>query len=367
MESKQIVKILLILVIVGLLFWLVYLLRNALIPVAVAMFFAYLLDPVIDKMEGLKLNRSVSIFILAVVVFLIAGTVGGFLALQAQQELVALYYNLPGYIEKIQINVVPAVEEFFGLKIPHSIDEAILEFQDQIKNLDPAVIKPVTAIIAKISSSTIALISWFIALLIIPVFLFYFLRDWDKITARTTDLLPGAHKEYITGKAIQIDGILGSFIRGQLTIAVILGILYSAGLLIVGIDLAVVIGMGAGLAFIVPYLGTILGIVAATVMALLEFGFAWQLFAAWGVFAIVQLFEGSILTPKIMGNKVGLSPVAIIFSLLVGVELLGLTGMLVAVPVAAIINVFIGEAIEKYKKSALMQGNSGELKVEDVE
>ncbi len=365
MESKQTLRILTALAILALLAWLIYLLRDPLVPVFTALFLAYLLDPLIDKMEKVKVNRSAAIAILAILVIGIAGSAGGFLVVQIQQELVALYNDLPGYIEKVQTQVVPAVEDLTGIELPHSMDEAVNEIQAQLQNLDPAVLKPVTNIITQVSSSTLTVISWLIGLLIIPVFLFYFLRDWDRITERIAGLVPVSKRQYVIEKAKKIDEILGAFIRGQLTIAVILGILYSIGLVSVGIDLAVVIGMGAGIAFIVPYLGTILGIVAASVMALLEFGLSWQLVAVWGVFGVVQLFEGSFLTPKIMGGKVGLSPVAVIFSLLVGAELLGLTGMLVAVPVAAVLNVFIGEAIEKYRASSLMQEGDGKLKMEE--
>jgi predicted PurR-regulated permease PerM len=137
----------------------------------------------------------------------------------------------------------------------------------------------------------------------------------------------------------------------------VLGVLYSLGLMIVGIDLAVVIGMAAGALFIVPYLGTVIGVVAASVMAILKFGIGWQLVGVWAVFAIVQLFEGTLLTPKIMGDKVGLSPVVVIFALLVGSDLLGILGMLMAVPAAAVIKVFIDEGIDRYRNSEFFLEN----------
>ena len=361
MESRIAWRIIAVVLILGLVIGLFYLLRTVLTPIFIALLLAYLLDLLIDRFERIKFNRTVAILILAIVVIGVIATVGGFLIFQAQQELVAFYKNLPGYIERMQESVFPYIEEHFNVRLPHTWDEILAEAESQIAHIDPAALKPVTTILGKITSSTIALISWIVGLLIIPVFLFYFLRDWDLITERMGGLVPPAYRDYIFDKARKIDGIVGVFIRGQLTVALILGILYSAGLLIVGIDLAVVIGMGAGIAFIVPYLGTILGIVAATVMALLEFGFAWQLLGAWGVFAVVQFFEGYFLTPRIMGNKVGLSPVAVIFALLVGVSLFGLVGMLVAVPVAAVLNVFIGEALEKYKASDLMKEASEEI------
>jgi predicted PurR-regulated permease PerM len=331
---------------------LLYVLRTALVPVGVALFLAYLLDPVVDRLEARKINRSASILILAGAVILLISLVGGFLLVQAQRELAALYHDLPQYIERVQNKVVPLVKDELGVELPGTLQEAVNEAKAQLANIDPAALKPVTSVMGRFTRSTLAFVTSILGLIIIPVFLFYFLRDWDTLKWEALEYIPLSYREYVKDKAVKIDEILGSFIRGQLTICVILGVLYSLGLMITGIDLAVVIGMFSGLLFIVPYLGTVLGVIAASIMALLKFGLGWHFIGVLIVFGAVQLLEGTVITPKIMGEKVGLSPVIVIFSLLVGAELLGLLGMLVAVPAAAVIKVFIDEGLDKYKSSS---------------
>ncbi len=345
----------------------------ALTPVFIAVFLAYLLDPVIDRLEARKINRSVAIFILAGIVVVTIGFVGVFLLIQAQRELVDLYHELPTYLGRVQKSVSPLLSEHLGVEIPESFHDAVEEIKkqllsmddeqagelsDQVKSIAPTALKPVTYIVTKATSSTLAFVGWVVGLAIIPVYLFYFLRDWDLMKEKAAEYLPLQYRDYVVEKAKKIDEILGAFIRGQLTICVVLGVLYSLGLMIAGVDMAVVIGMFAGLAFIVPYLGTVIGVVAATVMALLESGVSFQLLGVWAVFIVVQLFEGTLLTPKVMGDKVGLSPVVVIFALMAGAGLFGLLGMLVAVPAAAVIKVFVDEGLEKYKKSEIYLGLS---------
>jgi predicted PurR-regulated permease PerM len=335
-----------------------YALRNALVPVGVALILAYLLDPVIDRFEARKINRSAAILILAAVVAVVITVAGGFLVFQAQRELVKLYHNLPDYLtttqaklEAAQGRVAPYVKKYTGYELPATLDEVVNELKNQVPNIDTATIKPLSGAIKKISSSTMAFFGWALGLVIIPVFLFYFLRDWDRMKKSVVDYIPLSYRDYVVDKAVKIDEILGAFIRGQLTVCLVLGVFYSIGLMIVGIDLAVVIGMIGGLLFIVPYLGTIVGVVSASLMALLAYGLSWHLIGVWAVFAIVQTFEGTVLTPRVMGDRVGLSPVVVIFSLLVGSDLLGILGMLIAVPVAAVIKVFVDEAIDNYRHS----------------
>lgn len=355
MDSNSLRRLIVGILIAAVAIWFVYLLRQVLTPVFIALLLAYLLDPLMDRFEQRGVNRTLAILLTGGALILILGMILAFLLVQAQKEILLLYQSLPDYITRIQNTAIPFIEEHFGIHIPVTSAEITEKIKEQIAKINPETLKPLTALLGKITSSTIALIGWLVGLLIIPVFLFYFLRDWDVYKARISELLPLAHRAAILEKAEKVDAILGAFIRGQLIVCTILAVLYSIGLLLVGINLAVLIGVSAGVLFIVPYLGTILGIVAATIMALLEFGFAWQVFGAWGVFAVVQFLEGYFITPKIVGRQLGLSPVVVIFSLLVGANLLGIIGMLIAVPVAAVCNVFFQEALEKYRKSSAIQ------------
>ncbi len=364
MDARSLSRLIIGILIVAVVLWLVYLLRQVMTPVFIALLFAYLLDPLMDRFERRGINRTLAILLSGGALILILGVILGFLLAQAQKEIILLYQSLPEYLTQIQDTAIPFIEERFGIHIPVTSAEIAEVIKTRIAKINPETLKPLTALLGKITSNTIALIGWLVGLLIIPVFLFYFLRDWDVYKARIVALLPLAHRDAILEKAGKVDAILGAFIRGQLLVCAILAVLYSAGLLLVGINLAVLIGVSAGILFIVPYLGTILGIVAATIMALLEYGFAWQVLGAWGVFAVVQFLEGYFITPKIVGHQLGLSPVVVIFSLLVGANLLGIIGMLIAVPVAAVINVFLQDALEKYRNSSAMQPPNGEKEQE---
>jgi len=364
MDSKRLWRIAFGFGLVGGIIALMYILRGALTPVFVALILAYLLDPVIDKLEERRIPRSVAIFILAAVATVVLVVAGGFLVFQAQREISKVIDNMPGYLERAQSELAPLAREHLGVEIPETFTGVMDEAKAQLRDIDPASLRPVTEAIGNATSSTLNFLSSLIGLIIIPVFLYYFLRDWDTLKYQALDYVPPRWREYVKDKGIKVDEVLGAFLRGQLTVALILGVLYSAGLLTVGIDLAVVIGMLSGIAFIVPYLGTVLGVIAATIMALLEGGISWQILGAWGVFAVVQSIEGTIITPKIMGDKVGLSPVIVIISLLIGAELLGLLGMLVAVPSAAVLKVFVREWIDRYQSSEFFNDGTPEHKPE---
>ncbi len=352
MDSKRIWRIGVIIVILLLVFGLLYALRNAFLPVFIALVLAYILDPVVHRLEALKLGRTSAILILAALSIAVIAGLGTLLAIQAQRETVTLYQNLPGYLARVQDKAEPIAREYFGVQIPKTLDEALAALKDQVSKINPSTLKPVSGFVSGLTGKTIALVGWLFSLLIIPILLFYFLRDFHDLQDLVKSYLPAAHRDYALAKFEEVDAVLGAFVRGQLTVCLILGLLYSAGLVAVGVDMAVVIGMLAGIAFIVPYFGTVVGIVLATVMSLLENGISWQLPAAWAVFAVAQVIETYFVTPRIMGKKVGLKPVVIILAILIGANLLGFLGILIAVPTAAVIKVFLKDAVQRYKQSS---------------
>jgi len=353
MNSRNIWRIAIAIGAFALFLGLLYLLRDALIPVLVALLLAYMLDPLIRRMESRYINRTTAIIILGLAAIIVVGGVLSFLVIQAQKEIVQLFNDLPEYLARAQTKVEPLARQYLGIHIPKTFDEIFATMKKQIAGIDPATLKPVTALVTKVTSKTVAMASWLVSLILIPVFLFYFLRDWQDMQSTVAQYIPPAHRGYLLEKFRQLDEVLGGFIRGQLTVCVVLGVLYSIGLYIVGINLAVVIGMGSGLAYIVPYMGTALGVIAGSIMSLLQHGLSWHLVGVWGVFAFVQAVESTLVTPRIVGKKVGLKPVVVIISVLIGADLLGLVGILVAVPIAAVLNVFVRDGLERYKKSAL--------------
>jgi predicted PurR-regulated permease PerM len=336
-------------------FSLLYWLRRALTPVFVSLLLAYLLDPVVHRLERLRLNRSVAIFILAGVTVAIVAAAGTFLLIQTQQEVVQLSADLPHYLERLRIEAEPFTRKYLRFNLPKSFDEILQGLSAQLSQAPPGTIMPASKafgrIIGVVSAGTVAVAAWVVGLLVIPVLLYYLLRDWDVLLQWTQENIPLRFRAYAVDKADQIDAVLGAFIRGQLTVCLILGLLYSLGLSLLGVNLAIIIGLVSGAAFIVPYLGTILGIVAASLMALLEFGAGWHLLGVWAVFGAAQALEGAVLTPRITGKKVGLSPVMVILALLIGGRLLGFLGILIAVPAAAVLKVFMKDALARYRLS----------------
>lgn len=198
-----------------------------------------------------------------------------------------------------------------------------------------------------------ALINILSLVLITPIVAFYMLRDWDTFVAKVDSLLPKQSKKSIEKQAREIDRILASFIRGQLSVCVLLGTFYAVGLYIVGLDLGVLVGFLAGIISFIPYVGTIFGFVVSMAIAFAQFDNMMQILQVAGVFLVGQFIEGNFLTPKLVGDSVGLHPVWVMFALLAGGVLLGFLGLMIAVPVAAIIGVIMRHAIENYKQSSL--------------
>jgi len=355
LDPRRLWRVGLGLLLAALAFALLYWLRRALTPVLVSLLLAYLLDPVVHRLERLRLNRSVAIFILAGVTLAVAAAAGTFFLVQAQEEIVTLSKNLPEYLTRIRTDAEPFAHRYLRISLPKSFDEILQGLISQVSQAPPGTIMPASKAFGRVlgvmTSGTVALASWVVGLLVIPVLLYYFLRDWDELLVWIRDNLPLRFRAYAVEKAGQIDVVLGAFIRGQLTVCLILGLLYSLGLSLLGINLAIIIGLVSGVAFIVPYLGTILGIAAASLMALLEPDPGWKLLGVWAVFGAAQALEGAVLTPRITGKKVGLSPVMVILALLIAGRLLGFVGILIAVPVAAVLKVFVQDALAHYRGS----------------
>ncbi|MEK6193106.1 MAG: AI-2E family transporter, partial [Deltaproteobacteria bacterium] len=190
-------------------------------------------------------------------------------------------------------------------------------------------------------------------LILIPVVTFDLLRDWDPMIRAMHDLLPRNMEAEISRTAKDVDEVLGAFFRGQLMVMLALGLIYSIGMSMVGIDLAILIGMGAGLLSIVPYLGSIVGVLVAVGAAIFQFQDVFHLVMVLLVFGAGQAAESMYLTPKLVGDRIGLHPVTVIFAVLAGGQLFGFLGILLALPVAAALNVLVRRMLLKYRQSDL--------------
>ena len=209
------------------------------------------------------------------------------------------------------------------------------------------------SVIRSVVSSGFAFFNLLSLLLITPVVAFYMLRDWDKFIAKVDSLLPRKSRESVREQAREIDRTLAGFIRGQLSVCLILGTYYSTGLYLVGLELGVVVGFVAGIISFIPYIGSISGFVVSLAIAFAQFNSWTPILQVVAVFLSGQFIEGNFLTPKLVGDNVGLHPVWVMFALLAGGVLLGFLGLMIAVPVAAIIGVLVRHAIDNYKNSNL--------------
>ena len=188
-------------------------------------------------------------------------------------------------------------------------------------------------------------------LIITPVVSFYLMRDWEKLSKRIHDLLPRKNIKTISAILNDMDDMISAFIRGQLMVAFLLGSFYAISLGLIGLNFGIIIGVVAGVLSIIPYAGTIIGVMAAMVMAVFQYDDWISMAIVAGVFLVGNLVEGNYLTPKMVGEKVNLHPVWVVFALLAGHHLMGFTGVLIAVPVAAIIGVLVRFFISQYRMS----------------
>ncbi len=327
----------------------IYLLAPILTPFVLGALLAYLADPLADRLERWKMGRTlaVSIVFLGFTLALVAVLLILIPALERQVS--KFLTDLPRYLGWIRETLAPWIETRLG------IDPAEYELSDLVALLKRHWQRTggiAAALVASIGRSGAALLGWLMNLTLIPVVMFYLLRDWDRMMARIADLLPRNVLPAAVRLARESDEVLSAFLRGQLSVMLALGALYSVGLWLVGLDTALVIGTIAGLISFIPYLGTFVGVVLGALAALVQFHELWHTALVLGVFGIGQMLEGMVLTPLLVGDRVGLHPVMVIFAIMAGGQLFGFLGVLLALPVASVIMVMLRHIHDLYKESA---------------
>ncbi len=267
-----------------------------------------------------------------------------------ERQFVVLAEKLPLYIDRAQLYILPLLKEQFGLDIG-SFDLNMLK--QSLSNYWKTAGGIAANILSSISHSGLVLAGWIANFLLMLVVTFYLLRDWDYLMAKIHALLPRKNEKIIVILAKESDEVLGAFFRGQMLVMLALSAVYTIGLTLVGLDTALLIGVLAGLVSFVPYLGFIVGIVIASIAVLMQFQEIMPLFYVAIVFITGQMLEGMLLTPWLVGEKIGLHPVAVIFSVLAGGQLFGFVGVLLALPVAAVIAVLLRHVLARYTESEL--------------
>lgn len=339
-----------LLVFIGLL----YILSDVLTPFVAGMAVAYFVDPLADKLEKWGLSRTWATSVITVCFFILTIGALSLLLPVLTSQVIGFASRVPFYFNHLHDAIEPFAKQLFaGLS-----DTDLKDLGTTAAGLAKQAFSVLGNLLKRIISGGVALFDIISILVLTPLVTFYLLRDWDLLVARIDGWLPRKHQPIIREQFARVDQTLAGFVRGQASVCLILGIFYAAGLSILGLEFGLLVGLGAGLISFIPYFGSILGFGVSVSIALVQFDDLLQVGLVAGVFMIGQAVEGNVLTPKLVGGKVGLHPVWVIFALMAGGSLAGFTGVMLAVPVAAVIGVLVRFALAQYMQSALYTGET---------
>ena len=341
---------------------LLVLFQSILLPFVAGMAVAYFLDPVADRLENAGLSRTLATsiitaaFIVVVILFLI------FAVPLLQGQIIDFLGNLPDYFHAAKGWAEPMIERWTSKIDPEQSDRA----EAVIEQFSQRAVQFMLAMLGNVWAGGMALVNFLALLIITPVVTFYLLRDWDSIVARLNKWLPRAQAESIREQARIMDSTLSGFVRGTGMVCIILAVFYAATLSLAGLQFGLAIGLAAGFLSFVPYLGSLGGLVICVGLAFLQFDESWRIAVIAGIFIFGQLVEGLVLTPKLVGDRIRLHPVWVIFAVLGGGTLFGFAGMLLALPIAALIGVVIRFGVDQYLESDIYRGDEAPAEPDNI-
>jgi len=322
------------------------------VPVLLALAGAYIFNPIVTALEKRRLDRTWgTTLVFAAGTLLLVGAVLYLVPVFREEA-----SKLPDFFNRASTQVVPRVEALLGRSLPDLVRQRTAELGKQASELVQSAGPAAARILASFAGNTARLVVTLLGLSVVPVLAFFFLQDYPRLMGRVQDLLPRRAVALVSRRFAEVDEVLSAFVRGQLIVGAMLSGIYTVGLSVARIDMAIVIGVIAGFGNMVPYLGTGVGIVLSLVGLMLSWQGPWQLAAVAATFVIGQMLEGFVITPRIVGEKVGLAPVAVILAILAFGELFGFVGILLAVPVAAILKVVLSVVIQRYRRTAIYTG-----------
>jgi predicted PurR-regulated permease PerM len=330
-----------------------YLLRGVMLPFVAGMAIAYFLDPVADRMERLGLSRLTATAILTVGFFSVLIVAAVLLAPVIQTQLLDFAHRIPMVADSLMRRLAPLVTEISR----HLSHDDVDRLRASASEYAGTAASWALQLVREVVTGSLAIVNLLSLMFITPIVTFYLLRDWDHMVAKVDSWLPRDHAATIRDQFREINRTLAGFMRGQATVCLAVGLLYSVALTAAGIDLGLMVGLLSGVLTFVPYLGHLFGLVTAVSIAVASSP-DWSLPAMTaGIFVVGLAVEGNVLTPKLVGDQVGLHPVWILFSLLAGGALFGFVGVILGVPVAAAIGVLVRFALRRYLHSPLYSGN----------
>ncbi len=323
--------------------WLMWLLAPVLTPFVAAALLAYIGDPLADHLQRLRFPRTIAVVCVFLLTFLGLGLLILLVVPLIRTQVSAFLTALPDIVIQAEQVWLPTITEYLGIEAGENVGLGafVARYSDMAGNWGATVL-------LSLSRGGGALAAAVISLFLIPILTFYLLRDWDLIISRIGALIPSRQRETVFRLARETDDVLGAFLRGQILVMICLGSIYSAGLTLVGLQFAVAIGVVAGLVSFVPYLGFVFGIALAGLTVVLEPDPLLRLVGVVATFSIGQFIEGSVLTPKLVGDRIGLHPVIVIFAVAAGGQLFGFFGILLALPAAAVLSVLVRFAYSNY-------------------
>ncbi len=338
---------------IALILWVLYLLKPVVLPFIAAFLVAYLFSPLVDKLHRIGLPRWLSIGIVFIGIGVIVTLAIWYVVPLVWQQLIYARDSIPAGIHWLNYTFLPWVSQTFNVEAmeidTEQISKVVMEYIQTNYSADS-----IQSMVLRVAQSGLNFIQIGGVVVLIPIIAFYFLLDWDRMLESLRRLIPRHYEKTTLGIVGECHNVLGAFVKGQFLVMFLLGVVYAVGLQLIGLEVGLIIGMIAGLASIIPYLGFGVGIIAAVIATLFQFGIDWtHLALVIIVFMIGQAIEGYILQPFLLGDKIGLSPVAVVFAVLAGAQLAGFLGMLIALPVAAVIVVLLRHARECYEKSRL--------------
>ena len=322
--------------------WLMYLLTPVLTPFVAAALLAYIGDPLADKLEKLKFPRTLAVVAVFLLTFLALGLLVLLVGPLIRSQVTSFLEALPGIAATVEQVWLPSIMQMLNIESGENvgIGPFLARYSDMAGSWGAKVLVGVT-------KSGGALAAAVLSVFLIPILTFYMLRDWDYIVSHIGALIPSSQRGTVIELARETDEVLGAFLRGQLMVMFALAVLYSVGLALSGVQFAIAIGVVSGLVSFVPYLGLVFGVTLALLTVALD-PQLWQIVGVVATFGIAQMIEGSILTPKLVGDQIGLHPVLVIFAVAAGGSLFGFFGILLALPAAAVLSVLVRFAYHRY-------------------
>jgi predicted PurR-regulated permease PerM len=326
---------------------LAYVLRGVLVPLFLAFLLAYALDPFVDKLEAMRVPRPLAAILVVLGIATVFTLVLVFAIPLFMDELREAGAELPAQLRLLEARVEPWLYSTFKVRIPHSMGDVSRAFGDRIQSQIPTMLNAVLlALFGTLSYVAVAM-----SALIVPVFALYLLIDFDRIVVGAGKLVPRRWIVPVSETARQVHRALSGWVRGQLTANLVLGALYAAGLRLVDVRLAVPIGVLTGMLAFVPYIGFATGLLLALAMATLDWQGPGHLLAVVGVMGTVQILDGLVITPRIVGRSVGLAPLEVLVTMMAAASLFGFLGVLLAVPLGAVVKILVQRIVRAYMRS----------------